>query len=110
MSSTPQHMAALENAHRVRRDHREIRRGLAGGDLSLAAAFDDPRAQRMTVWNLLIAQCGWGPDRVRKELVAAGRALWPLALDPPPVEGSAFVGELLERERTALLRACGRRS
>jgi hypothetical protein len=110
VSSTAQHMAALEKANGVKAGRRELRRALAAAELSLPAALVDPRAQSMPIHLLLCAQYGWGPDRVWKALSLAGRLLWPDAIDPPPLASHTRVGALTERERLAIVQACGGRS
>jgi hypothetical protein len=103
----PQHIQALEKASSVRREHFAIRSALRAAEMSLPAALADSRAQRMTIEHVLCAQDGWGFARSWKALLQAGRLLWPDAIGPSPVQPAKLVGDLTDRERQALLRACG---
>jgi hypothetical protein len=100
-------MAALEKARVVKGEQVAIRRALRAAELSLPAALADPRAQRMTIDRVLQAQYGWGLERAWVTLQKAGRLLWPDALDPQPVPPGKLVGELTDRERAAIMQACG---
>lgn len=70
MSTGVQHLEALEEANRARREIGALRREVAAGELSAADALEDPRAQPLTIERLLIAQHRWGKTRVHRTLVA----------------------------------------
>jgi hypothetical protein len=66
--STPQHMVALAEANRVKRAAAAVRYEVVNGDLPIAAALEDERAQPMRIADLLCAQRGWSPRRTRELL------------------------------------------
>jgi hypothetical protein len=68
VSPTEQRQAALERANRARIDGAAVRRELAAGDLTVAQALEDPRAQRLQIGRLLTAQRGWGPTKANRLL------------------------------------------
>jgi hypothetical protein len=96
-----QSMEALQHANRVRLGQVAVKRALKAAELSIEAALSDPRAQRMSVYDLLMAQWGWGDSR-------AYRLLRGLHWHRPPVVVSLHrrVGALSERERAAIVQAC----
>lgn len=69
-ANQPQHLRALERANSVRLDAAQLRREVAAGRLTLAAALEDPRAQSLTLMRLLTAQRRWGAVRARRMLDA----------------------------------------
>ena len=109
MSVTAQHMAVLRQlSNRERLGRKELKRALRAAELSLSAALVDPRARRLSLEQLLGSQWGWGARRVQETLAAMGRMLWGECGVPQP--GETLVGDLTDRQREALLRACSRRS
>lgn len=90
-----QHLRALEIANRVRLARAEIKRQVAGGELSAAdVVMSCPwPAQSMPISTLLTSQKRWGRARCRRMLVSIG-----VAENKP-------VGSLTERQRMALVDA-----
>lgn len=68
MSPTEQRFEALKMANEVRLGGAALKRELMAGDISLADALEDPRAQFVQVGQLLCAQRGWGPTKANKLL------------------------------------------
>jgi len=67
-----QSLSALARAHETRSARAALKRQLAQGELSLAAALRHPMAQGMRVWDVLCAQRRWGPYKAREAMKAAG--------------------------------------
>lgn len=88
----PQHLRALARANRVRVARAELKRRIAGGELTAAEVIlSSPwEAQRMSVGELLASQHQWGETRCRK------------FLGPVNVSEAKAVGALTERQRIAL--------
>jgi hypothetical protein len=87
-----QHLRALEYANRVRLARAEMKRGIAGGELSAAeVVLSCPwQAHSMSISDLLMSQKRWGRTRCRRLLVSLG------------VPENKQVGTLTERQRLAL--------
>ncbi len=68
----PQHLKALALANEIRLAQAELKGEVRRGELSLADALEDPRAQRLRVEALLMAQWRWGVARARRALLRAG--------------------------------------
>lgn len=91
--ASPRHaqwMTALERANEAREDACLVKREVAAGGLSLAAAMDDPRAGSIKIIELLVAQRRWGRTRARALL---GREM---------ISPERRVRELTERQRRVL--------
>lgn len=88
-----QKLAALQTALDVRRAGMEVKAAVKDG-LPVAAAMKDPRAARLKVSDLLMAQPGWGKD-------TTGRFLF-----RSQISGSKRVDALTERQRGAIAEAC----
>jgi len=99
----PQNMVALALAQEVRFGIRDVLRSVKAHELSITAALVDPHARPLTVYRLLIAQHGWGRDRTLRTLDRAGAILFE---DGPPLSEVLLVGDLTDRQRQALIRAC----
>jgi hypothetical protein len=99
----PQNMVALQRAQVVRFGIRDILRSVKAAEMSITAALVDPRAKPLTVYRLLMAQYGWGQDRTLRTLGRAGAILFE---DGPPLSEVLLVGDLTDRQRQALIRAC----
>ena len=91
-----QRMSALDRAREVTRGLSEAKRDLRAGALSISAAFEDDRAQAMTVEALLLTQRLWGQKRVTWLLE------YELLISP-----WRRVRELTDRQKTLLLDALG---
>ena len=63
-----QREAALAKANTVRFSMAALKREVCGGELPVVDALDDPRAGRMSIFDLLKAQDGWGDRRVMRLL------------------------------------------
>jgi hypothetical protein len=70
MSPEPQRRAALARANEIRLARAELKRRIAGGDVSAAnIILDSPEeASSWAVWDLLMSQRSWGSSRCRKFL------------------------------------------
>jgi hypothetical protein len=105
--SAPQNMVTLARANEVRCGMGSLLRAVRAHELSISAALVDPRAKSLTVYRLLMAQYGVGRSRVLAMLARAGRILWrDVTDDGPPVGETVLVGDLTDRQRDALVRAC----
>lgn len=98
MSSTPQHMAALDYANEVRLARCDVKRKIFKGRMLIAEALEEECVASMEIEALLRAQFRWGQLRARKLLRA-------LEISP-----TRRVDELTGRQRTALAQVCGTRS
>lgn len=87
----PQHLVALDWANRVRLARSEVRRQVAAGKLTVAAALDHWACQTATIGDVLTWQHRWGRARARRALVAAG------------VPEARRVEQLTPRQRDAVL-------
>ena len=85
-----QRLSALARANDVRRAISEIRGEINRGELDVADALRDPRAQRMIVYDVLRARRRYGPRIARK------------ILDQLQISERRRVGELTDRQRTAI--------
>jgi hypothetical protein len=99
-----QSIEALARANRTRLGIAAVRAAVRAHELSIEAALLDPRARSMGVARLLIAQYGWGDDRVARALTSASSHLWESPPRLPFVHRA--VGSLTERERAAIVQAC----
>jgi hypothetical protein len=88
-------MTALERATAVRAGIADVKRAVKAHELSIEAALMDPKAHGMSLCDLLIAQYGWGAERVWRAFRRAGKE--------PSLRR---VGDLTDRERAAIVRAC----
>jgi hypothetical protein len=88
----PQHMRALERANKVRLARAELKRQVAGGEVSVAEVIlDCPwEADSMAVADLLMSQRRWGQTRCRKFLAQI------------PMSEQKTVGSMTERQRRSL--------
>jgi hypothetical protein len=88
----PQHMRALERANKVRLARAELKRRVAGGEISVAEVIlDCPwEAQSMAVADLLMSQRRWGQTRCRKFLAQI------------PMSEQKTIGSMTERQRRTL--------
>lgn len=87
-----QHLKALERANRVRLARAEMKREIAGGELSVSEVIlGCPwQAHSMSISDLLMSQNRWGRARCRRLLTSIG------------VPENKPVGTLTERQRAAL--------
>jgi len=92
MSPGPQHLRALERANRVRLARAELKRRIAGGEISAAdVVLSSPwEARSMAIGDVLMSQRRWGSTRCRKFLAAFR------------IAETKRVGSLTERQRLAL--------
>lgn len=69
-----QHLRALEHANRVRLARAEMKRRIAGGDLSAAEVIRSCpwEAESMSVSDVLMSQKRWGRARCRRLLTSVG--------------------------------------
>jgi hypothetical protein len=88
----PQHMRALERANQVRLARAELKRRVAGGEISVAEVIlECPwEADSMAVSDLLMSQRRWGQTRCRKFLAQI------------PMSEQKTVGSMTERQRRTL--------
>ncbi len=88
----PQHMQALEYANQIRLARADIKRRVAGGELSAhqIIAESPPEVGRMTVAELLMSQRRWGRTRCRKLLSCV------------PISETKTIGSMTERQRNEL--------
>jgi hypothetical protein len=91
-------MEALKEANRIRFARADLKRDLRCRRVTLAEAFDHPDVGSMRIFALLKAQWGWGDLRVRRVLKRAGEY---------PISESRMIESLTDREKRALLQACG---
>jgi hypothetical protein len=98
-------MLALDRANEVRLRQVDVKREIAAGTLSLVDALVDPRAKGMRIGDVLEAQRGYGPHKVRRALEVAARVVWgPMArpmMETRPVKSLNPIG------RRAIIQACG---
>jgi hypothetical protein len=87
-----QHLRALERANRVRLARAELKRQVAGQEISASQVIlDCPwEAASMSISDLLMCQRRWGRARCRRLLVSLG------------VPENKQIGTLTERQRVAL--------
>ena len=98
-----QHMEALAEANRIRFARADLKRELRRGKVTLAEAFEHPDVGSMPVFALLCAQWRYREARSRRALRDAAGLL---GLPVPLSEGKT-VGSLTDRQKRALLQACG---
>lgn len=91
-SGGEQHLRALERANRVRLARAELKRQVAGEEISASQVIlDCPwEAASMSISDLLMCQRRWGRARCRRLLVSLG------------VPENKQIGTLTERQRSAL--------
>ena len=91
-SGGEQHLRALERANRVRLARAELKRRIAGGELTASQVIVDCpwEASSMSISDLLMCQRRWGRARCRRLLVALG------------VPENKQIGTLTQRQRGAL--------
>jgi hypothetical protein len=67
-ATTDQRHRALERANHIRLERAELRRRIARGELRAATVISDPPEAALSwpLYDVLIAQRGWGETRVRK--------------------------------------------
>lgn len=99
----PQHMIAFAKANRVRFARAALKRDLREGRLSLSDALEEEYMRSMTVFGLLCVQHRWADVRARKALSRAASLLG-MAF---PLPENKTVGSLTDRQKRALLQACG---
>jgi hypothetical protein len=89
----PQHLRALARANEVRLARAELKRRVAGGEITVADVVLGSRweAQSMTVADLLTSQRRWGNTRCRKVLQSLG------------MSETKTIGSMTERQRRALV-------
>jgi hypothetical protein len=70
MSPEPQRQAALARANEIRLARAQLKRQIAGGDVSAARIILDSPAEASSwaVWELLMSQRRWGTTKCRKFL------------------------------------------
>jgi hypothetical protein len=99
MSHQPQYMDALERANEVRLERARVKRDVATGRMSLAAAMGSPCCGTLCVADLLMCQRRWGRIRALRTL----RTL--------RIGEHREVCSLTDRQRALLVRVCcGERS
>ena len=91
-SGGEQHLRALERANRVRLARAELKRRIAGGELTASEVIVECpwEASSMSISDLLMCQRRWGRARCRRLLVALG------------VPENKQIGTLTQRQRDAL--------
>jgi hypothetical protein len=91
----PQRLRALERANRVRLARAELKRRVAGGELSAAEVIMTApwEASSMPVAELLTSQRRWGVDRSRR------------CLTPLYISENKPIGTMTQRQREALAAA-----
>src|SRR5438132_10955429 len=92
MSPEPQRKAALERANQIRLARAQLKRQIAGGNVSAAnIIMDSPdEASSWAVWDLLISQHRWGTTKCRKFLLTNN------------ISETKQLGQLTERQRRVL--------
>lgn len=94
-------MRALARANEIRLARSEAKRGIRGGELSIAEAMRLECCQSMTVYDLLQAQRGWGSSGLKKsEGRRATKVLSRLEISP-----YRRVEQLSDRQRGLLVEA-----
>ena len=88
----PQRQAALARANQIRLARAQLKRRIAGGDISAAhLILDSPlEASSWAVWDVLISQRRWGTTKCRKFLSSNG------------ISETKQLGQLTERQRRVL--------
>lgn len=99
----PSNMVALAKANEIRLARAGLKREIREGTLSLADALEREYLQTMTVGSLLCAQHRWADVRARKALAEAANLLGL----PFPLRENMRVCFLTDRQKRALLQACG---
>lgn len=99
----PPNMIALEEANRIRFARADLKRDLRARRVTLVEALDHPDVGSMPVCALLCAQYRWGLRRAKKALADAGT----LAGSFRPISEMKQIGSLTDRQKRALLQACG---
>lgn len=96
-SGDEQHLRALERANQVRLARAELKRQVAGEEISASQVIIDCpwEAASMSISDLLMCQRRWGRARCRRVLVALG------------VPENKQIGTLTDRQRTALAAVLG---
>ena len=96
----PQRLRALEHANAIRLARAELKRLIAGGEISAAdVILQCPEAaRRWTISELLLSQRRWGSSRARKFLERNG------------VSEIKLIGSLTERQRLVLAEQLGARA
>lgn len=92
--STEQPMLALAMANKVRLARYAVKRSVARGEVTIGEALEDPCCRAMPVFDLLIAQRGWG--RAHTVSVLSGLR----------IGERRQIGQLTGRQRSVLIRAC----
>jgi hypothetical protein len=87
-------MSALAIANEVRLARYAVKRFVARGETTIGEALGDPCCQTMPVFDLLIEQRQWGRDRTVNVLGALA------------ISEKRRIGELTDRQRSLLVRAC----
>jgi hypothetical protein len=92
MSAEPQRQAALARANEIRLARAELKRRIAGGDISAAhIILDSPEvASSWAVWDVLMSQRRWGTTKCRKFLLTNG------------ISETKQLGQLTPRQRRLL--------
>jgi hypothetical protein len=92
IAPSPQHMRALARANEVRLARAELKRRVAGGELSAAEVVltSPAEAEGMTIAELLTSQRRWGNNRVRRFLAEV------------PLSEAKTLGSMTERQRREL--------
>ena len=92
LAPAPQHLKALERANRVRLARAELKRRVAGNELTAAEVIlSCPwEAESMTVFDLLLSQRRWGRTRCHKFLASL------------PLSEGKTLGSLTDRQRVTL--------
>jgi hypothetical protein len=92
LHAAPQHLRALEHANRVRLARAELKRKVAGRELSAAEVIRECpwQAESMAIGHLLMSQPRWGRARCRRLLVRLG------------LSENKQIGTLTERQRVML--------
>lgn len=91
----PQHMEALQKAHRIRLARAEMRHDVAEGRTTVAEVVADvpPHAETMMLCDLLALQHRWGKARVRRFCVRVS------------ISEARTLGALTERQRRVVAEA-----
>jgi hypothetical protein len=92
VSPEPQRKAALARANEIRLARAELKRRIAGGDVSAAHIIlaSPDEASSWAVWDLLISQRRWGSSKCRKFLLTN------------QISETKQLGQLTERQRRVL--------
>lgn len=103
LAAVPRHMRHLAIANETRFAISAVKREIAASRLTIAEALDDPRAQRLTIFDLFKAQRRWGPRTTRRALEDIG-----CRLGCPPLPELKRVRDLTDRQRRAIAEFHGR--